>query len=115
MWYVAFWKGLLYNENNLDLISQDIEKLGKDSIINLKNEILDKGFNFQIFGNDLIDYVNKLFDLAETNLNKMETDYLNLLRKIINENKTPKLKTISNLNQGKKQALQWCILNKKFN
>ncbi|MFW5998271.1 MAG: glutamate--cysteine ligase [Halanaerobiaceae bacterium] len=111
--YVVFWKGLMYLEDNLNRLNNQIQTLDLNSIKNMKKEIMNKGYEADIFGCSLRQYVTKLFQMAEKGLNKNEIKYLNHVREILNKNQNPKRKILEDLKSSdKKSVLKWSFINK---
>ncbi|MFW6252080.1 MAG: glutamate--cysteine ligase [Halanaerobium sp.] len=104
--FAVLLKGIFYNQNNLDHLYQQSLKYSKQQFLEFKEEII-RAENSQK-RDSLIETV---FKLVENNSNPYEKKHLLKLKDLYLEYKKPKLKTIKNLEQGKKAALNWCLLN----
>lgn len=108
---VAMWKGILYNEENLDKVYEFIKELTIDDVNNAKYEMNDVGMSAKLKDKTLLDIGKWIVELAKNGLDKDEVKYIYPLEEMLNENKNPYLITKENEIYGKKQALDWCLLN----
>ncbi len=113
--FLAFWKGLLYDEENLDAIYQEIDSYDLDNIREMRNRIEREGVNTTLGGKDLRDRFGQLVSLARKGLNQEEVSYLAGIEEMATKKLIPKAITLNSLESGKskREALNWCILNRK--
>lgn len=109
--YLAFWKGIIYNRENLNDLFHTTRKYNKINMKNLKQSIRKKGLDAEIENTTVISYFKKLLEMAEQGLSAAEGKYLVPLHEMIARNKIPKQITLNNLDNGLKEALNWCVLN----
>ena len=107
----AFWKGLLYSEENVNNLYETFRNVTVQDIENAKNEAIEKGYEAKISGMTFSELALKLIHWAKSGLSTEEGRYLNPLVSLIEERKTPAALTKERLGVGKKQAVQWCFIN----
>ncbi|ACL69597.1 glutamate--cysteine ligase [Halothermothrix orenii] len=108
--FVALWKGLLYNKENLDYLYSKAGQVDKGIYFEYKNRIQRHGYKAFIDGESVISRFRKLKGMASIGLTSSERKYLDSLDYIIENGPTPKEITYHNLKIGKKEALQWCMV-----
>lgn len=108
--FVAMIKGLFYNRSNLNSLYKQVIELDRDTIYNLKQEILKKGRKALIFGSPIFKYFNGLLNIARDGLDQEEKTYLSVLVAMFEREMIPKMRTINQLHLGKKKALDWCMV-----
>ncbi|MFW6270721.1 MAG: glutamate--cysteine ligase [Bacillota bacterium] len=109
--YAAFWKGLFYNQDNLNLLYRQLQELGKKNIISIKRQIKN-GNNNIIFNNKgIYEYFQELFNMAEDGLEEKERDYLYSLKEFIDKKIKPKDYILQKINKDTKIDLNWCVSN----
>jgi len=114
--YLAFWKGLLYNEKNLNDLYQRTNKYSTEQINKIINNIAVNKLNTNIEGKKLYDFFIDLLIKAGNGVNQVkEKKFLSLLKEMILEYKSPKNMVLNKLSQGKKESLKWNILSKNAN
>ncbi len=112
--YLAFWKGLLYNEKNLNNLYNRLEKYNKNEIWDILNNISSYKFEAVVENNNLFNYFWDLLKMAEKGLETKDKKYIKILKDLYREYKIPKNIVIDNLDQGKEKALNWSIINKNI-
>ncbi len=111
---VALWKGIFYNENNLNKVHKYVENITTEDINKSKMEIIDKGLDAKLGKNYIHEISKELITISKTELTKDEIKYIEPLEEMINEKKTPYDITKEKYKLGKKEALDWCIIDKNF-
>ena len=109
--YAAFWKGLLYEPQNLETLYQESLAYEQELFFVLKKEIELRGTEARIGTKKLVDKLQELSASAEKGLCCEEKIYLRYIQELLANGLTPKKISLSNLHKGQKEALQWCILN----
>lgn len=112
---IALWKGILYDENNLNIVYEYINTLSLDHINKARIDILEKGLNTKLNNREIHEVGKWLIDLAKEGLNQAEGEYLMPLDIMIDNRITPSQITKEKLSMGKKEALEWCFVNNKLN
>lgn len=108
---VAFWKGILYNEKNLDEIYKQIVHFNILDLVKAKAAIVEHGLS-AMYGNKTVQEIGLyLIDVAKSGLNNEEVKYISPLEKMISENKNPYKITSERQHLGKSKALNWCVVN----
>ena len=111
---IALFKGLLYNEENLNKLYEFSLKIKNEDIIKSKEEAIDKGLNGKFLDTSLKELGKNIIKYAKGGLNEDEIQYIKPLEEIITKGKVPAEIIKENLKLGKKEALSWCIINKKI-
>lgn len=111
MGFVAFWKGILYNEDNLNLLYNEIGNYNNEEILKIKNKIKNKGKKISFNGRPLMEYYKYLLSLAQKALTDCEQDYLKKLFELAENGLVPKDITLRLNEKKKNNALEWCIGN----
>lgn len=104
--FAALLKALFYNQENLDYLYQESLKYNQQQFSRFKEEILRAKENKK-----REELIADIFKRAENVLNQDELKYLRKLKKVYLEYGRLKFKTLSDLDQGKAEALNWCLLN----
>ncbi|MGM0502414.1 MAG: glutamate-cysteine ligase family protein [Bacillota bacterium] len=86
---VAFWKGILYNESNLDQAVQFIEQFSVEDIVTAKQNIVSNGLKAELGEYNILDVADKFLGWAQSALSEDEVDYLKPLQKIVLRELTP--------------------------
>lgn len=108
---IALLKGLIYDEKNLNTLYEytkdwDIEGLNKTRM-----EMMHKGLETDLFGERILEIGRYITSLAKEGLADDEKHYLEPLEEMLREGKNPYEITKERAKNGKKEALQWCLLN----
>ncbi|SHK66222.1 glutamate--cysteine ligase [Desulforamulus aeronauticus] len=107
----AFWKGLLYSEENVNNLSEIFRHVTVQDIENAKKEAVKKGYEAEISGMTFAELALSLLRWAKNGLPAEERRYLDPLESLIEQRKTPAALTKERLPLGKRQAVQWCFIN----
>lgn len=109
--YAAFWKGLLYNEKNLDLLYMKALNYKREDLDFIKNSIRKEGIKSECYGIPLKEFMYQLIEMAENGLAEDEQKYLVSIKEMLEENSIPKMKTLSEYEKSGdlNSALAWCI------
>lgn len=111
---VALWKGILYNNDNLDKVYKYVKILNVEDINKAKKDIIEKGLNARIKDKTIYEIAIWIIELSKEGLNEKERDYLLPLEKIIESKNTFSQITKNRIDLGKKEALKWCFINNKL-
>jgi len=107
--FAALLKAVFYDQANLDYFYEQSLKYSQQEFLQFKAEIT--GSKESQLRKDL---AAELFERAERTAADGEEDeleYLKELKELYLNYGRPKFRTLNNLKQGKKKALNWCILN----
>lgn len=108
---VSLLKGIFYNENNLGKVYKFIKDITIEDIKRAKEDIIEKGLRGQLKDKTVLEVGKWLVELAKEGLSQDEVRYILPLEKMLNEGKNPYEITKENFINGKKESLNWCILN----
>lgn len=107
---MAFWKGILYNDEILNKVYDYIADLNIEDIDNTKNEMFEKGLNAHYKEGTILEAAKYLVDLAKTGLKEEEKKYIYPLEEMVLEGLNPYEVSKQKLDDGIKVALDWCVL-----
>ena len=113
--YLCFWKGLLYNRDNLDILYERFRNITDYKYEERKKSLNEKGVEANWEGVPVFSAYQELLRLAEQGLEPDEIDYIKPLKDLAEAENTPSGKTIEALGQDKADALAWCIMNEVIN
>lgn len=108
---MALWKGILYDDKNLNKLYELIKDISIDEVNRAKDEMMDKGLSAKLRDKTLLDIGKILVQIAKDGLDEEECHYLKPLEEMLLEGKNPYLLTKEGEINGKKKALDWCLLN----
>jgi glutamate--cysteine ligase len=108
----ALWKGLLYNEKNLNKLYNLFIDISIEDINKAKLDAIEHGVDGKMQNKAIYDIGKMIVGMAKEGLNEGEKKYLYPLENIVYSRKTPAKVTKEKLHLGKHRALDWCILNK---
>mgnify|MGYP000954771369 CR=1 FL=1 len=108
---IALLKGLIYSEDNLDTLYDYTKDISIEDVNNAKTDMMKKGLDAKLKGESLLDIGKYLVKLAKKGLPDDEVHYLYPLEEMLDNGKNPYEITKDNSKFGKKEALQWCLLN----
>lgn len=111
---IALWKGLIYDDENLDYLYKVFSDITYEEINLAKQDILKMGLDTKLGNETVFDIGKKLIELAKQSLNEDEKKYLIPLEEIYLDKKTPGKITKERLISGKKEAIKWCVLNHRL-
>lgn len=108
---VAMWKGIIYNEENLDKVFEMIKDITIDDISKAKCQMNDLGLDAKLRDKTLLEIGKWIVELAKTGLDEEEVPYILPLESMLSQGKNPYMITKEREGLGKKEALDWCLLN----
>ncbi|NLY46993.1 MAG: glutamate--cysteine ligase [Tissierella sp.] len=108
---IALLKGLIYNDDNLDNLYEYTKEITIEDIDKAKEEMMSKGLKAELKGKSLLDIGKYMVELSKGALSEDEVHYINPLEEMLNNGKNPYEITKERSKYGKKEALQWCLLN----
>ena len=108
---IALLKGLIYDEDNLDNLYNYTKDLTIEDVNKAKKEMMSKGLETKLNGESLLDIGKYMVKLAKRGLSEDEVHYIDPLEEMLNNGKNPYEITKENSKYGKREALQWCLLN----
>ena len=103
--YLSLLKGLLYNQDNLDIIYNKSLKYNQDRFLKFRHDIINKPNN-----NKRENLIEELILMADNALTKNKK-YLEYVKEIYFQHQKAKYKTLKSSADNRKDALSWCILN----
>jgi len=109
---IALFKGLFYNEQNLNELYQFVKEINPDDVFIAKSEIVDKGIDVNLGSHRIYEIIKYLYTLANKGLDEEEKKYLLPIRVLISLKITPHQYTLQQLHLGKFNALEWCMIQK---
>lgn len=108
---LALIKGLFYDEKNLAILYDDIKDIKMGDIEKVKKEMKAFGLGAKLGDVFLLDIGKKLVHLAKEGLSESERKYLSSLEEMLEKGVNPYMITSRKDQEGKKEAIDWCILN----
>lgn len=108
---VALWKGIIYDDENLNKVYKYIEDIDIEDVNNAKKDIIENGLDGKLKDETVHEIAKRLIEISKTGLRENEAKYLVPLEKMVNAKITPREKTKEKASLGKSEALDWCILN----
>ena len=108
---IALWKGILYDENNLERVYKCIKDMDMGDIDLAKASILEGGLDGKLRGESIIEIANWLIGLAKVGLVQEEAEYIRPLEEMLNDGNNPYELVRKKDHLGREKALEWCILN----
>ncbi|RCW57354.1 glutamate-cysteine ligase family protein [Halanaerobium sp. ST460_2HS_T2] len=104
--FAALLKAIFYNQDNLDYYYQQSLNYNQQEFLQFKNKVINSQENQK-----LESLTTELFKRAEKVAAPAELEYIKEFKNLYLNYGRPKFKTLNNIQQGKKKALSWCILN----
>jgi glutamate--cysteine ligase len=113
---IAFWKGLLYDQHNLEQVYELVMELTYDDVLEARKDVVENGLQAYLGDYQVLELSKKLIKMAKAGLSVIEQGYLSPIEEFIMEGKSPVAKTRAKLAQGcsKRKALEWLILNSRL-
>ncbi len=108
---VALLKGIFYNEENLEILYNYIKDITLEDINKSKEDIIKNGLEGKLKDKTVLEIGKWLVELGKEGLDSDEVKYILPLEKIIDEGKNPYEITKEKAKMGKKESLNWCLLN----
>lgn len=112
---IVLLKGILYNEKSVDKVYNYVGSASIFDINKAKTGIIEKGLDGKLKDKTIYEIAKYIIKVAKDGLNEEEREYIIPLEKMINEKKTPYDMAVEKDNIGKKEALDWCIINNLVN
>ena len=109
--YIAFIKGLFYNQAALDYLFQLTETVDSETLEKYKQSMIQKGLKGDFASKTLIDFLPPLFDWAREGLPVEEIHYLQPLENLILSQENVLHRTREKLDKEGLDGLRSCILN----
>ncbi len=109
---MALLVGLIYNEENLDELYSYIQDISIEDVENTKVEMGNIGLRAKLKGESLLDIGKYLVKLARKGLSPEDERYLEPLALMLDQGKSPYEITKEKAKEGKKESLEWCLLNR---
>lgn len=108
---VALLKGIFYNEENLEIVFNYIKDITLEDVNKGKEDVIENGLEGKLKDKTVLEIGKWLVELAKEGLNSDEVKYILPLETIVNECKNPYEITKEKVGNGKKESLNWCLLN----
>lgn len=108
---IALIKGVFYNEESLNKVYEYIKDITIQDVNRAKEDIIEKGLKGNLKDTNILEVGKKIIKVAKLGLDKEEVKYILPLEEMINNGKNPYEITKDKAHLGKKQALNWCLLN----
>lgn len=110
---LAFLKGLIYDQQNLDKLFNYVNRFSADEVINLRKDILLEGLSATIQGESMLEMAQKLILWSKSGLSFEEAEFLKPLEKNLKLGLNPALKIKKEFGESKdkKSVLNDSILN----
>lgn len=105
----AFWKGLLYNCRNLNLLFEKSLAFTGQGMKELAQEIYEKGTNASILGKPLLDFAMDIVNMSKKGLPLCEQGFTGIMQCMLEKGLRPKDKTLENMGNGMIEAIKWCV------
>lgn len=107
---VALWKGLLYHEENLNTLYNALKDINLQDINTAKEDIVQRGLSGTLKGKSIYEIAQWIVKLAKKGLEE-EVAYILPLEEMIENKKNPYEITREKASLGRKESIEWCILN----
>lgn len=107
---IALWKGILYNEDNLELVYNYIRDIDMEDIDRSKEDILKRGLNAKLKDDTIFEIAKWLIEISKSKLGE-ESKYILPLEEMVMAKKNPYEMIKEKDHLGKRAALEWCILS----
>ncbi len=108
---IALLKGLLYDEENLEELYNYVEEIQIQDVNKAKEEMMNSGLKTTLKDKTLLEIGKYLVNLAKRGLPVEEKGYLKPLEEILEKGKSPYEITKEKSKEGKKNSLNWCLLD----
>lgn len=108
---VALLKGIFYNEENLDKIYKYLENITIEDIRKSKLDIIENGLEGKLHDKTVLEIGRYIIELSKEGLEQDEIKYILPIEQMINDGKNPYEITKEKERLGKKESLDWCLLN----
>ncbi|SJZ37904.1 glutamate--cysteine ligase [Selenihalanaerobacter shriftii] len=113
---VAFWKGLLYDSENLEEVYKIVNQLTYEEVLAAREDVVKRGLEAEIGDYQVLELGKELVEISKTGLSAAEKEYLTPFEELLTEGKNPVAITREKLRDGysKREALDWLILNSRI-
>ena len=108
---IALFKGLFYNEENLETLAEFTDCISVKEIEDTKKEMMTQGLETKFNGISLPKIGEFLVEVAENGLDDRDRQYLKPLKEMLANGQNPYEITKELSSEGKKESLDWCVLN----
>lgn len=108
---LALVKGIFYDDKNLDRLYDYTKDIGMDEINEVRLEMKAFGLGAKFRDEFLLDIGKRLVDLAKEGLDEDEKKYIEPLEEMLEKGVNPYMITGQKDNQGREEAISWCIIN----
>ncbi|MEW8974447.1 MAG: glutamate-cysteine ligase family protein [Tissierellaceae bacterium] len=108
---IALLKGLLYDEENLEELYRYIADINIEDVDRAKEDMMKDGLKAKLGDRTLLEIGKYLLELAKKGLSVEENRYLKPLEDMLLDGKNPYEITRGRAKIGKREALDWCLLN----
>lgn len=108
---IALWTGLLYDEKVLDKVYEYVKDVTIEDVNVAKEEMMDLGLLAKLKDKTLLEMGKHIVTLAKEGLAEEDIKYIIPLEGMLDAGKNPYEITNDRLYMGKKNALQWTVLN----
>jgi glutamate--cysteine ligase len=111
---IALWKGLIYDQENLDYLYDHLEMISNDCVRKKKAEIIESGKNTSVMDKNIFEVCRDIIALSERGLDREEAKYLLPLKELAYNERTLSLEIKEKIKLGKHRALENSFLNNIF-
>jgi len=108
---LALIKGIMYNKDNLNTMYQYVKDLKEEDIEEAKRSIVERGLEGKVREIKILEIGESLLDLAKKGLKIKGFKYLEPLESLLKEKKNPYQLIKEKDSLGRKESLNWCMLN----
>lgn len=108
---VSLIKGIFYNEDNLNKVYDFIKDINIEDVNKSKLDIIENGVEGKLKDKSILEIGKCLVKLAKEALEEDEVKYIIPLEEMLNKGQNPYGIIKEKANLGKKESLEWCILN----
>jgi glutamate--cysteine ligase len=108
---IALIKGIFYNEENLNKVYDYIKDTTMEDVNKSKTDIIENGLKGRLKNKTVLEIGKFLVELAQKGLDKDEVKYLLPLEGMILSGTNPYGITKEKSELGKKESLNWCLIN----
>lgn len=107
----ALWKGILYDENNLNMVYGYVKDIDMEDINKSKADIAEKGLDGKLRDKTIYEIGKWIVDTSKAGLKNSEIKYILPLEEMIKNKINPYGMIEEKDHLGKREALKGCILN----
>ena len=107
----AMWKGIIYNDENLRMVYDYIKDLTIQDVEKAKDDVINNGIQAVYKDKSILEIAKWLVEISKRGLSQEEISYIYPLEEMLSKGKNPYMITKDGEPRGKKEALNWCLLN----